>query len=229
MVFGNDVFVHSRQLGRFQAGQQVEFAVFLGRDNMPQAYDLQDPAAPVARVGGMLLMQQQALVQQQLVATGGAGALGAASAPAACLGGAALAGTMPAALGQAVPVLPGVLPAGPPQPGPPPGAPPPRKRPRPSDSQVIGQYQGVVTSFSAANGFGFIACDAVRAMGHQNDVLLHHSEAAGVEVGRQVRFTCFLNGKGSPEAMDLTLAGGVPPMQPVPGSHGLTAITAFCP
>lgn len=39
-VFGNDVFLHSRQLNNFGPGAMVSFAVCLNQDNKPQAYDL---------------------------------------------------------------------------------------------------------------------------------------------------------------------------------------------
>jgi len=39
-VFGNDVFLHSKQLGGFGPGAVVSFAVCLNKDNKPQAYDL---------------------------------------------------------------------------------------------------------------------------------------------------------------------------------------------
>eukprot|EP00418_Pyrodinium_bahamense_P083302 CAMPEP_0179064392 /NCGR_PEP_ID=MMETSP0796-20121207/27926_1 /TAXON_ID=73915 /ORGANISM="Pyrodinium bahamense, Strain pbaha01" /LENGTH=274 /DNA_ID=CAMNT_0020761341 /DNA_START=72 /DNA_END=896 /DNA_ORIENTATION=+ len=40
-VFGNDVFLHNKQLGEFGPGAMVSFAVCLSKDNKPQAYDLQ--------------------------------------------------------------------------------------------------------------------------------------------------------------------------------------------
>eukprot|EP00409_Alexandrium_fundyense_P003644 CAMPEP_0185905930 /NCGR_PEP_ID=MMETSP0196C-20130402/5092_1 /TAXON_ID=2932 /ORGANISM="Alexandrium fundyense, Strain CCMP1719" /LENGTH=58 /DNA_ID=CAMNT_0028625567 /DNA_START=23 /DNA_END=195 /DNA_ORIENTATION=+ len=40
-VFGNDVFLHNKQLGEFGPGAMVTFAVCLSKDNKPQAYDLQ--------------------------------------------------------------------------------------------------------------------------------------------------------------------------------------------
>lgn len=44
-VFGNDVFLHSKQnAANFTAGSPVTFSVVLNKDNKPQAYDLQ-PAA----------------------------------------------------------------------------------------------------------------------------------------------------------------------------------------
>merc|ERR1719507_1860614 len=39
-VFGNDVFLHQKQLGDFVPGATVTFAVCLSKDNKPQAYDL---------------------------------------------------------------------------------------------------------------------------------------------------------------------------------------------
>mmetsp|Transcript_86336 Transcript_86336/g.244902 ORF Transcript_86336/g.244902 Transcript_86336/m.244902 type:complete len:275 (-) Transcript_86336:37-861(-) len=40
-IFGQDVFLHRRQMGAFMVGQQVSFAVMLNDDNKPQAFDLQ--------------------------------------------------------------------------------------------------------------------------------------------------------------------------------------------
>lgn len=39
-VFGNDVFVHGKQIGNFSPGTAVTFAVVLNKDNRPQAFDL---------------------------------------------------------------------------------------------------------------------------------------------------------------------------------------------
>jgi len=47
-TFASDVFLHHSQLGSFQTGQAVSFAVMLSKDSRPQAYDLQ----PLESKGG---------------------------------------------------------------------------------------------------------------------------------------------------------------------------------
>eukprot|EP00930_Biecheleria_cincta_P101706 TRINITY_DN9335_c0_g1_i1.p1 TRINITY_DN9335_c0_g1~~TRINITY_DN9335_c0_g1_i1.p1 ORF type:complete len:487 (-),score=119.96 TRINITY_DN9335_c0_g1_i1:27-1487(-) len=42
-VFNCKAFVGRKQLGGFQVGQEVTFAVFMSRENKPQAFDLQTP------------------------------------------------------------------------------------------------------------------------------------------------------------------------------------------
>lgn len=74
---------------------------------------------------------------------------------------------------------------------------------RPDVQQVLGRFQGVVKSFNAAGGFGFILCDSLKAAGYPNDVYLHHSQIGSFQPGSPVSFTAYLNKKGQPQAMEL--------------------------
>merc|ERR1719316_269864 len=47
-IFGHDVFLHKYQMGQFVPGDEVSFAVFLNKDNKPQAFDLASAKGPVA-------------------------------------------------------------------------------------------------------------------------------------------------------------------------------------
>jgi len=67
------------------------------------------------------------------------------------------------------------------------------------------EHIGVVKTFSADNGFGFIACEATFAL-YQRDVFLHQKQAAGVDVGDRVRFAVELNGRGQPQARQVRKA-----------------------
>lgn len=51
-VFGNDVFVHAKQIGQFQVGTMVSFAVVLNKDMKPQAYDIVEASVQEAWSGG---------------------------------------------------------------------------------------------------------------------------------------------------------------------------------
>merc|ERR1712232_1536704 len=68
-----------------------------------------------------------------------------------------------------------------------------KKRPRPDDSQIIGQFEGVIKNFNPSSGFGFVESAGVKEKGYPNDVFLHGAHVSGFEVGARVRFTCFLN------------------------------------
>mmetsp|Transcript_80290 Transcript_80290/g.227380 ORF Transcript_80290/g.227380 Transcript_80290/m.227380 type:complete len:304 (+) Transcript_80290:108-1019(+) len=215
-VFGNDVSVHSRQLGMFHKGQEVSFAVVLNSHNKPQAFDLQDvsPGGTMAAMtcggggmsgsgmsgmgggmggmgacmpmpgmggmggmGGMSMMQQQQMMmmqqQQQMM-----GMMGMGGGMSGGMGG----GLATKLLGK--------------------GGGPAKKRSRPDES-ILGEFVGVIKRFNPTSGFGFIACDEVKALGYDNDVFLHSSQFGNFEVGARVKFTCYLNTKNQPQCRDL--------------------------
>jgi len=65
-VFGKDVFIHGKQMGSFDIGSEVSFAVTLSEDNKPQAYDVQHlmPGMMQSPMHMQLHMQQQQQQQQ---------------------------------------------------------------------------------------------------------------------------------------------------------------------
>merc|ERR550525_353072 len=70
-VFGNDVFLHNKQLGtsgEFGPGAMVSFAVCLSKDNKPQAYDLQYPGgnSKGGKGGGMMALQPSFEMMNQM-------------------------------------------------------------------------------------------------------------------------------------------------------------------
>lgn len=67
---------------------------------------------------------------------------------------------------------------------------------------ILGEFMGTVKSFSEKGGYGFIECEQIKAL-HGKDVFLHHDQLKGHKVGHTVTFTCFLTGKGAPQAKDL--------------------------
>lgn len=76
------------------------------------------------------------------------------------------------------------------------------------ESQIIGQFLGVIKSFSPQSGYGFMTCPDLYKLGYHNDVFLHHMQLSGHQVGVQVLFTCYLNSKNQPQAKDLLFPDG---------------------
>lgn len=71
-------------------------------------------------------------------------------------------------------------------------------------------YTGVIKSFNAASGFGFVACDETTLM-FGRDVFLHQSNLGGFNIGDTVLFKVSVDvEKASPQARDLKdpLCGG---------------------
>merc|ERR1719181_866656 len=52
-VYGRDVFLHKAQIGTYQIGSQVSFAVEMNKTNMPQARDLVESDMGALGYGGM--------------------------------------------------------------------------------------------------------------------------------------------------------------------------------
>mmetsp|Transcript_80291 Transcript_80291/g.227385 ORF Transcript_80291/g.227385 Transcript_80291/m.227385 type:complete len:328 (+) Transcript_80291:108-1091(+) len=243
-VFGNDVSVHSRQLGMFHKGQEVSFAVVLNSHNKPQAFDLQDvsPGGTMAAMtcggGGMSGSGMSGMgggmggmgacmpgMGGCMPGMGGMAAMGAMN-PMAAMGMGAMGGMHPmqqmmmqqqqqmmSMMGMGGGGMGGCGSGG--------GVQkklganqPPKKRSR-LDESILGEFVGVIKRFNPTSGFGFIACDEVKAMGYDNDVFLHHSHLGNFEVGAQVKFTCYLNTKNQPQCRDLEDASGMAAGLPV--------------
>merc|ERR1719456_1006210 len=51
-IYGRDVFLHKAQIGQFQIGSQVSFAVEMNKQNMPQARDLLESDMLAGTFGG---------------------------------------------------------------------------------------------------------------------------------------------------------------------------------
>lgn len=194
-VFGNDVFLHNGQLGNFEVGSEVSFAVALNKDNKPQGYDLRAPwhskgkgavptgkgAAPVSKgsyapKGAQVQVWAPPAQQWSPPADQGKGK------------GKAAGGYQQAAW---------------------PSTPSIKRKWEGEDFKVdkdkeLGSFVGFIKSFNHNTGYGFIACEDLQAMGYKNDVFLHHAQLSGHEVGAEVRFTAFLNPKGQPQAKDLS-------------------------
>lgn len=72
-----------------------------------------------------------------------------------------------------------------------------------------GPHVGIIKSFNEANAFGFIQCPAIEEV-FGCDVFLHRKElAAGQEVGKEVQFNVTLNGRGQPQATQVTVLGEI--------------------
>merc|ERR1719453_2597491 len=67
---------------------------------------------------------------------------------------------------------------------------------------VLGEYTGTIKSFSGKNGYGFIDCADLKAMGYQ-DVFVHGDIKGSYTVGASVSFTAFLTGKGQLQCKEL--------------------------
>lgn len=78
-VFGNDVFVHKKQLGVLQQGQEVSFAVLLNKENKPQAYDLLDTVSGSGAAGMATILGMDGM--DGAIGTGGPNLMGMAATP----------------------------------------------------------------------------------------------------------------------------------------------------
>eukprot|EP00929_Paragymnodinium_shiwhaense_P076719 TRINITY_DN39488_c0_g1_i3.p1 TRINITY_DN39488_c0_g1~~TRINITY_DN39488_c0_g1_i3.p1 ORF type:complete len:150 (+),score=63.75 TRINITY_DN39488_c0_g1_i3:100-549(+) len=67
---------------------------------------------------------------------------------------------------------------------------------------VLGEFSGKIRSFSDKNGYGFIECEDLKALGHQ-DVFMHGDMKKNYQKGNVVKFTAFLTGKGQLQCKDL--------------------------
>lgn len=196
-VFGNDVFVHGKQRGLFQKGQEVSFAVLLNKDNKPQAFDVQEAHSS----GGMGMNPMHQMMQQpagkawtgqgENWSGGGAGS-----------GGGGGDGHWNQNWDQGAGWSGGNWDSKGGNKG---SAGKGKKRLLPADDpgQVLGQFIGVIKKYDMNNGFGFVECPEVKSQGFTNDCFLHHTQLGPFQVGSQVQFTCFVNAKGQPQCRDL--------------------------
>eukprot|EP00930_Biecheleria_cincta_P053551 TRINITY_DN3910_c0_g1_i1.p1 TRINITY_DN3910_c0_g1~~TRINITY_DN3910_c0_g1_i1.p1 ORF type:complete len:445 (-),score=94.75 TRINITY_DN3910_c0_g1_i1:351-1685(-) len=64
-----------------------------------------------------------------------------------------------------------------------------------ANQEILGEFYGIIKSFNASKGFGFIACDTLREA-HDGDVYLNSRFVGDFKVGHEVKFTAFLfNGR----------------------------------
>jgi len=211
-VFGNDVFLHNKQLGGFGPGDAVSFAVCLSKDNKPQAYDLQ-PSHGGKGCGGGMIQPPSDFMQMKGKGMGwgykgdygGKGKMdegkgkkgmfekGSEKGMWAEKGGFEKGGFEKGGFekggkgkfGDFGDDFGAGMPAG--------AAP----------FQEVGSFTGTIKSFNPKSGYGFITCMDLQQMGFTNDVFLHHQQMGECVVGQGVSFTCYLNRKGQPQAKDV--------------------------
>lgn len=196
-VFGNDVFLHCKQISGFAKGDSVSFAVALNKDNKPQAYDLQslNGGHPIQHHGQNQYNQNNHYSQQGQYNQYQTSAPIPHNWP-----------IPPRSVIQPImkrePVVSTVSPS-----SSMPRTAVKRKQAvisgKADEQHDLGEHVGFVKSFNAKNGYGFIECDALKEQGFQNDVFLHHLQLGSFDVGSVVRFSAYLNSKGQPQAKEL--------------------------
>ncbi|CAJ1359179.1 unnamed protein product, partial [Effrenium voratum] len=75
------------------------------------------------------------------------------------------------------------------------------------DQEVLGEFYGIVKSYNAEKGFGFIVCDALKNQ-HDGDVYLHSRHVGDFKVGQEVKFQAYLH-NGRLQGRDLQDATGM--------------------
>jgi len=73
------------------------------------------------------------------------------------------------------------------------------------ESSFLGKFEGDVKSYNETTGYGFIASDDVRDLGHQ-DVFVHtrfQKDCPSLSLGDRVSFECFLSLKKQPQAKNV--------------------------
>lgn len=236
-VFGVDVIVHRNQMSLFKEGSTVSFATTLTEQNEPRAFDLEACAAPPGSEGPAAGTQDMASMMAAMSGGMGAmAAMNPMMAMMSAMGGGAP-GVMPTmpdvssmneeqrnafqmmqmrmALGG-TPIPPSNEPCrfytkagwckfgdtchfkhvGPPNP-----------KGKPPDQHILGEYMGVIKSYNPEKGFGFIACDTLKAE-HEGDVFLSQKHVLDFQVGAEVKFTAYLYG-GKLQCKDLFDATGL--------------------
>jgi len=205
-VTGADVFIHHKQSAGFTVGQEISFAVMLNKANKLQAYDVSSAdekgggkGKSKGKGGGATdpfsaMMQamdsssgggsEEELLQQVLMTMmgkGGKGGKGNFSGEK---------GNFSGEKGQGK------------------GEWKEPTKGKPNEVETLGEFQGVIKSFAAKSGYGFIECQDLRDVGCPNDVFLHHMQLNGFEVGSHVQFTAYMNRNGQPQAKDLQASQG---------------------
>jgi len=218
-VFGEDVFIHGKQMGSFDIGSEVSFAVTLSEDNKPQAYDVQHLMLGMMQnpMHTQLQMQQQQIMMMQGMgnsATGKAGWGGGWASDGWATSGCSMGswggdysagwGDMSSGWadhGWGDPMrgckrgkgggccLPGGGYAAA-------ACAAPGAEAQDAESATLGQFSGSIKSFDEKNGFGFIECTPLRRQGYDRDVFLHQSQRGGLAVGTEVTFIAYLNTSG---------------------------------
>eukprot|EP00427_Karlodinium_veneficum_P025174 CAMPEP_0169119560 /NCGR_PEP_ID=MMETSP1015-20121227/31626_1 /TAXON_ID=342587 /ORGANISM="Karlodinium micrum, Strain CCMP2283" /LENGTH=551 /DNA_ID=CAMNT_0009182457 /DNA_START=6 /DNA_END=1661 /DNA_ORIENTATION=+ len=69
------------------------------------------------------------------------------------------------------------------------------------------KHHGVIKTFDASQGYGFIACPDTYAI-YKRDVFVHHSQMHGLDVAQLVSFAVSINSRGQPQAKDVMALGG---------------------
>jgi cold shock CspA family protein len=183
LIFGSEVTATRDQLGDIEVGTAVNFAVLLSDDFKPQAFDIQrghDGASKPASVNASHLAAAQLLQgggQKRKVEAGANGWIDHSVNDAWKIN----SGWQDYSDGKGTQGNPDV-------------------------QQVLGQFPGVIKSFSMRDGFGFIECGSLAEKGIQNDVYLHQTQLGACVVGDKVLFTAYLNRKGQPQAMNVSKA-----------------------
>mmetsp|Transcript_37783 Transcript_37783/g.87449 ORF Transcript_37783/g.87449 Transcript_37783/m.87449 type:complete len:392 (-) Transcript_37783:72-1247(-) len=176
-VFGCDVLVHAAQVGQFLEGTEVNFAVTLNDDNKPQAFDLQENTTPSMPSMGAMPGMMAGMPGAEM----GAGLPG-----------------MDMGLGP-LQGLSGLLPLGPGGGN--------KAAVATANQEILGEFYGIVKSYNAEKGFGFIVCDALRNQ-HDGDVYLHNRHIGDFKVGQEVKFQAYLH-NGRLQGRDLQDATGL--------------------
>mmetsp|Transcript_111538 Transcript_111538/g.314950 ORF Transcript_111538/g.314950 Transcript_111538/m.314950 type:complete len:300 (-) Transcript_111538:122-1021(-) len=210
-IFGNDVFVHGKQMKGIAVGSEVSFAVALNKDNKPQGYDIVDAVAK-AKCGGKGFEKGCKGMGFGEWGKGldwfkggddwwgkgcawGKGEDWSKSgkdwhmgAPWGKDGKDGKDGKNGGGLkgGKKRPYSMG-----------------PGEARGPDVAEELGQFVGHIKSFSEKSGYGFIDCQDLKQQGYTGDVFLHHVQATGHKVGAQVMFVAFKNGKDNLQAKDL--------------------------
>lgn len=218
--FSGDVFLYKAQLVGFAVEDQVSFAVLMGLDNRPRAFDLHAvpsiqaasvDAAPeaaalaqAAEAPALEVRQQQGLPQGSMHRSKSqkSSAATASSSTAASSSQAFRPGNRQSS--RPPPPVPSASAST--------SAPAEPSRPhfqdtaqtaRQAASGSSGQrYVGRVKSHSSSGGFGFIACDQVRAQ-YGRDAWVRSADLNNFDVGTEVSFSLTFNSKGLPQARHL--------------------------
>jgi len=242
-VFGKDVFAHGKQMGSFDIGSEVSFAVTLSEDNKPQAYDVQHlmPGMMQSPMHMQVQMQQQQQQhqQQQITMQGmGKGATGKAGWGGGwASGGWAASGSSMGGWGGDYSAGWGDMSSGwaahgcgDPMRGCKRGkgggccfpdgghaaaaCAAPGAEAQDAEATTLGQFSGLIRSFNEKNGFGFIECTPLRMHGYDKDVFLHQSQRGGLAAGTEVTFIAYLNTRGQLRARSVHPSGTPPGAQP---------------
>jgi len=190
-VYGRDTWLHHAQKQHFQKGEAVEFTMALSKEGNPQAVDL----APHGQMGTTATGGKNNPAAARIVGQNYVEPMDAWAARVAPMD-AAAATPMPGKGGK------------------------PSKGKGTSKSNNDGsppwvqaaddqRYSGIVKSFVAKPGFGFIDCPPLKEA-YGRDTWVHGKQLGNFKVGDCVVFSMSLNQQGHPQALNLEAAGGHP-------------------